>query len=151
MNELHYSKHDFKFYFKVQPFLTLIMFTSFSCRFLVDETPLRIFRNYENRGITFFPKVQRQRIYASLWEADDWATQGGAIKTDWSKAPFTAYYRNFKIDTSPNGIYMTHDLNAYTRKRLYWVQKNYMIYNYCVDWKRFSQNFPPECKHAKFN
>ncbi|PHU07636.1 putative xyloglucan endotransglucosylase/hydrolase protein 25 [Capsicum chinense] len=28
-----------------------------------------------------------------LWNADEWATQGGRVKTDWSLAPFTAYYR----------------------------------------------------------
>lgn len=116
--------------------------------FLVDETPLRVFRNYEDRGITFFPKHQPQRIYASLWNADDWATQGGLVKTDWSKAPFTAYYRNFNIDTSPYGRWRNHDLDANSRRRLRWVQRNYMIYNYCTDWKRFSQAFPPECKHA---
>ncbi|KAL2924025.1 Xyloglucan endotransglucosylase/hydrolase 2 [Bienertia sinuspersici] len=113
------------------------------------RTPLRVFRNYENKGISFFPKHQPQRIYASLWEADDWATQGGAVKTDWSKAPFTAYYRNFNIDNSPNGKWRTHDLDANSRKRMKWVQKNYMIYDYCTDWKRFSQAFPPECKHSK--
>ncbi|XP_021749139.1 xyloglucan endotransglucosylase/hydrolase 2-like [Chenopodium quinoa] len=119
--------------------------------FLVDETPLRVFRNYENHGITFFPKNQAQKIHASLWEADDWATRGGLEKIDWSKAPFVAHYRNFNIDTSPNGAYRNHDLNAQSRRRLRWVQKNYMIYNYCTDWKRFSSSFPPECKHAKFN
>ncbi|KNA08178.1 hypothetical protein SOVF_164960 [Spinacia oleracea] len=119
--------------------------------FLVDETPLRVYRNYENHGIISFPKNQPQKIHASLWNADDWATQGGLVKTDWSKAPFTAYYRNFNIDTSPNGQWRNHDLNANSRRRLRWVQKNYMVYNYCTDWKRFSQSFPPECKHAKFN
>ncbi|CAO2822439.1 unnamed protein product [Amaranthus hypochondriacus] len=119
--------------------------------FLVDNIPLRVFRNYENHGIMFFPKNQRQRIYASLWEADDWATQGGRIKTDWSKAPFKAYYRNFNIDTSDKGAWKTHDLDANSRRRLRWGQNNYMIYDYCSDWKRFSQSFPPECKHAKFN
>jgi len=29
------------------------------------------------------------RIYSSLWNADDWATRGGLVKTDWSQAPFT--------------------------------------------------------------
>ncbi|KAF3682922.1 Xyloglucan endotransglucosylase/hydrolase 2 [Capsicum annuum] len=29
----------------------------------------------------------------ALWNADEWATQGGRVKTDWSLAPFTAYYR----------------------------------------------------------
>ncbi|XP_057547470.1 xyloglucan endotransglucosylase protein 1-like [Amaranthus tricolor] len=119
--------------------------------FLVDNIPLRVFRNYENHGIMFFPKNQRQRIYASLWEADDWATQGGRVKTDWSKAPFKAYYRNFNIDTSDKGAWKTHDLDENSRRRLRWVQKNYMIYDYCSDWKRFSQSFPPECKNSKFN
>ncbi|XP_057536497.1 xyloglucan endotransglucosylase protein 1-like [Amaranthus tricolor] len=114
--------------------------------FKIDQTPIRVFRNYENEGIPFFPKVQPQRIYASLWNADDWATQGGRVKTDWSKAPFSAYYRNFNIDTSINGAWRTHDLDANGRMRLRWVQKNYMIYNYCTDWNRFSQNLPPECK-----
>ncbi|KAK9924082.1 hypothetical protein M0R45_032470 [Rubus argutus] len=27
------------------------------------------------------------RIYSSLWNADDWATQGGRVKTDWTQAP----------------------------------------------------------------
>ncbi|CAL0306324.1 unnamed protein product [Lupinus luteus] len=36
------------------------------------------------------------RIYSCLWNVDDWAKRGGLVKTDWSKAPFTAYYRNFK-------------------------------------------------------
>ncbi|KNA11675.1 hypothetical protein SOVF_133150 [Spinacia oleracea] len=118
--------------------------------FLVDETPLRVFRNYENKGITFFPKSQPQKIHASLWNADDWATQGGLVKTDWSKAPFTAFYRNFNIDTSADGKWRNHDLDANSRSRMEWVQKNYMVYDYCIDWKRFSQAFPPECKHSKF-
>ncbi|KMT15018.1 hypothetical protein BVRB_3g065220 [Beta vulgaris subsp. vulgaris] len=117
--------------------------------FLVDETPIRVFRNYEDRGIIFFPKNQPQRIYASLWNADDWATQGGLVKTDWSKAPFNAYYRNFNIDTSTNGSWKNHDLNENSSKRMRWVQKNYMVYDYCSDWKRFSQAFPPECKHSR--
>ncbi|CAO2831401.1 unnamed protein product [Amaranthus hypochondriacus] len=116
--------------------------------FKIDQTPIRVFRNYENEGIPFFPKVQPQRIYASLWNADDWATQGGRVKTDWSKAPFSAYYRNFNIDTSINGAWRSHDLDANGRMRLRWVQKNYMIYNYCTDWNRFSQNLPPECKKS---
>ena len=33
-----------------------------------------------------------------IWKADDWATQGGLVKTDWSHAPFIASYKDFKID-----------------------------------------------------
>ncbi|KAG5231901.1 brassinosteroid-regulated family protein [Salix suchowensis] len=63
--------------------------------FLVDNIPIRVFKNAESIGVPF-PKSQPMRIYSSLWNADDWATRGGLVKTDWTKAPFTAYYRNFR-------------------------------------------------------
>ncbi|KAK7853068.1 xyloglucan endotransglucosylase/hydrolase 2 [Quercus suber] len=65
--------------------------------FLVDNIPIRVFNNLESIGIPF-PKSQPMRIYSSLWNADDWATRGGLVKTDWTKAPFTASYRNFKAN-----------------------------------------------------
>nr|XP_017245940.1 PREDICTED: LOW QUALITY PROTEIN: xyloglucan endotransglucosylase/hydrolase protein 15-like [Daucus carota subsp. sativus] len=69
--------------------------------FLVDNNPIRVFNNQESIGVPF-PKSQHMRVYASLWNADDWATdQGGRVKTDWTKAPFTAYYRNFNIKGCP--------------------------------------------------
>ncbi|KAM7497781.1 hypothetical protein LguiA_022195 [Lonicera macranthoides] len=43
--------------------------------FLVDNIPIRVFHNSEAIGIPF-PKNQPMRVYASLWNADDWATQG---------------------------------------------------------------------------
>ncbi|KAK4404080.1 Xyloglucan endotransglucosylase/hydrolase 2 [Sesamum angolense] len=126
-------------------------------RFLVDNTPIRVFRNAESVGVPF-PKKQPMRIYSSLWNADDWATRGGLVKTDWSKAPFTAYYRNFNAQTCTGscastssrfsgGEWQRQELDAYSRRRLRWVQKNFMIYNYCTDYKRFPQGFPAECRH----
>ncbi|KAL8512488.1 hypothetical protein ACS0TY_018819 [Phlomoides rotata] len=61
--------------------------------FMVDNSPMRVFNNHEAIGIPF-PKNQAMRVYCSLWNADDWATQGGRVKTDWTKAPFVAFYRN---------------------------------------------------------
>ncbi|KAI3470053.1 hypothetical protein Pfo_026716 [Paulownia fortunei] len=124
--------------------------------FLVDNTPIRVFKNAESIGVPY-PKNQPMRIYSSLWNADDWATRGGLVKTDWSKAPFTAYYRNFNAQTCTgsctssnsrfsNGAWQSQELDAYSRRRLRWVQKNFMIYNYCADYKRFPQGFPPECR-----
>ena len=122
--------------------------------FSVDGTPLREFRNMESMGVAF-PKNQPMRIYSSLWNADDWATQGGRIKTDWSKAPFTASYRNFNADAcvSSNGrsscnsasSWMNQELDATSQRRMQQMQKNYMIYNYCTDTPRFPQGFPKEC------
>ncbi|CBI17801.3 unnamed protein product, partial [Vitis vinifera] len=89
--------------------------------FSVDGTPIREFKNSESIGVPY-PKNQPMRIYSSLWNADDWATRGGLVKTDWSQ-----------------------ELDSTSQERMTWVQKNYMIYNYCTDTKRFPQGLPPEC------
>ncbi|KAI9196886.1 hypothetical protein LWI28_027847 [Acer negundo] len=125
--------------------------------FLVDKIPIRVFKNAESIGVPF-PKKQPMRIYSSLWNADDWATRGGLVKTDWTKAPFTAYYRNFnavpctscwpkyKSSLSLQTNNINDELDANSRRRLRWVQKYFMIYNYCTDLKRFPQGIPSECR-----
>ncbi|CAL9083658.1 unnamed protein product, partial [Musa textilis] len=111
-----------------------------------------------------FPKNQPMRIYSSLWNADDWATRGGLVKTDWNNAPFTASYRNFNADACiwSSGIsscaprnsgsaapaaaaaraWWNQEMDTPSRDRMRWVQKNYMIYHYCTDLKRFPQGLP---------
>lgn len=136
-------------------------------RFSVDGTPIREFKNAESMGVPF-PKNQPMRIYSSLWNADDWATRGGLVKTDWSNAPFTASYRNFNADSacvwssststsscsSSSGAssianpWLSEQLDTTNQERLNWVRKNYMIYDYCKDSKRFPQGLPPECSVA---
>ncbi|XP_061361580.1 probable xyloglucan endotransglucosylase/hydrolase protein 23 [Gastrolobium bilobum] len=133
--------------------------------FSVDGTPIREFKNMESKGVPF-PTSQPMRIYSSLWNADDWATRGGLVKTDWTKAPFTASYRNFNANAcvhssassaspsssctsnsaSSNNAWLSQQLDSTSQDRLLWVQKNYMIYNYCSDTKRFPQGLPTECK-----
>lgn len=129
----------------------------------MDGTPIREFKNLERIGVPF-PKNQAMRIYSSLWNADDWATRGGLIKTDWSKAPFTASYRNFNANnaciwssgksscksSSPTSAssWLSQELDSTGLQRMRWVQKNYMIYNYCTDKKRFPQGLPLECTHS---
>ncbi|XP_022731021.1 xyloglucan endotransglucosylase/hydrolase protein 22-like [Durio zibethinus] len=130
--------------------------------FSVDGRPIREFKNMESIGVPF-PKNQPMRIYSSLWNADDWATRGGLVKTDWTQAPFTASYRNFNADAcvwsngasscksntpssaSANNAWFSQEMDSTSQQRLQWVQKNYMIYNYCTDAKRFPQGLPPEC------
>ncbi|URE09174.1 Xyloglucan endotransglucosylase hydrolase protein [Musa troglodytarum] len=122
----------------------------------VDGTPIREFRNRESVGVPY-PKSQAMRVYSSLWDAEDWATRGGLVKTDWSQAPFTAAFRNYNANGCvwPSGAsscssgstnsWMWEELDATSLKKLRWVQKNYMTYNYCTDVKRFPQGLPPEC------
>ncbi|CBI17804.3 unnamed protein product, partial [Vitis vinifera] len=112
--------------------------------FSVDGTPIREFKNSESIGVPYL-KNQPMRIYSSLWNADDWATRGGLIKTDWTQAPFTASYRNFNADACICTDWYSQELDSTSQERMKWVQKNYMIYNYCTDTKRFPQGLPPEC------
>ncbi|GLT80391.1 hypothetical protein SLA2020_518320 [Shorea laevis] len=130
--------------------------------FSVDGAPIREFKNMESRGVPV-PISQPMRIYSSLWNADDWATRGGLVKTDWTQAPFTASYRNFNANAcvwsngasscnsnsqssaSGNNAWLSQELDSTSQKRLKWVQKNYMIYNYCTDSERFPQGLPLEC------
>lgn len=127
-----------------------------TCRFSVDGIPIRDFKNHEANGIPF-PKDQPMRMYSSLWDAEDWATRGGLVKTDWTQAPFTASYRGFNADAcvwssgtsncgsaSSSGWY-NQELNSAGQEKMKEVQQKYMIYNYCNDVKRFPQGLPPEC------
>lgn len=115
--------------------------------------PLREFKNLEKIGVPF-PKQQPMRLYSSIWNADEWATRGGMIKTDWSQSPFTATYRGFDVDAcvvsgrggeANSRPWQSEMLDQYGEDKLKWVQENYMIYNYCSDASRFPQGLPPEC------
>ncbi|KMZ72240.1 xyloglucan endotransglycosylase, family GH16 [Zostera marina] len=121
--------------------------------FYVDATPIRQFRNNEKNGVPY-PNKQPMKIYSSIWDAEDWATRGGIVKTDWTNAPFIASYRNFNADACvrSSGVskcnttgWLTQQLDSANQKRMKWVQKNFMIYNYCTDFKRFPQGLPTEC------
>ncbi|XP_020266753.1 probable xyloglucan endotransglucosylase/hydrolase protein 23 [Asparagus officinalis] len=112
--------------------------------FSVDGIPIRDFKNLESRGVAF-PNNQ---------------------PTDWTKAPFTASYRNFNANAcvwssgtstcsstkpasaSATNAWLNEELDSTRRERMRWVQENYMIYNYCTDKKRFPQGLPPECSVA---
>ncbi|XP_074286388.1 putative xyloglucan endotransglucosylase/hydrolase protein 23 [Silene latifolia] len=131
--------------------------------FSVDGIPIREFKNMESKGVSF-PKDQPMRVYSSLWNADDWATQGGRVKADWSQAPFTASFKAYKAEacvwasgtsscgsvpsaTSGSG-WLNQELDSASVERMNWVHKNYMIYNYCADVQRFPQGLPAECANT---
>ncbi|KMT03680.1 hypothetical protein BVRB_8g190170 [Beta vulgaris subsp. vulgaris] len=132
-----------------------ILWNPLNIIFYVDGTPIREFKNLESKGMSY-PKSQPMWVYSSLWDAEDWATRGGIVKTDWTQAPFIASYRNYNAQActwSPSSSssscssssWLNQALDTSEQRRIEWVQKNYMIYNYCSDSKRFPQGFPPEC------
>lgn len=114
----------------------------------MDGTPIRELRNHADKGVAY-PSWQPMRVHGSLWDAEDWATQGGQVKTDWSQAPFVAQYRNFTaVSTAAAGggygqEYVMMDAAAQEAMRR--ARESYMTYDYCADGRRFPQGAPPEC------
>ncbi|CAL9185535.1 unnamed protein product [Musa hybrid cultivar] len=137
--------------------------------FLVDDTPIRVFSNHEDRGVAF-PRDQPMGVYSSIWNADDWATEGGRVKTDWSHAPFVATFRGLRIDGcewapeagapaelrrcggsgwGKEGRYWWKEkameaLSVHQSHQLIWARANHLVYDYCNDPGRFATH-PPEC------
>ncbi|KAG9146353.1 hypothetical protein Leryth_018406 [Lithospermum erythrorhizon] len=125
--------------------------------FSIDEVPIREFKNLGQHGVQF-PNNQPMKLYSSIWDADQWATRGGLIKTDWSQAPFTSSYKNFNASNDGCAVglgntscesWMSQKLDPFGEEKLKWVKKNYMIYNYCTDINRFPQGLPPECNEEQ--
>ncbi|KAJ1698003.1 hypothetical protein LUZ63_006515 [Rhynchospora breviuscula] len=125
--------------------------------FLVDDVPLRVFRNRLEDGVGF-PHDQPMRVYCSLWDAEEWATEGGRVKTDWTLVPFTAYYKGFDTDacypaydyskcqwSSAWSPWYNQELDNGQIWNLKWVNDNLKIYDYCEDTKRFPDGLPKEC------
>lgn len=127
-----------------------------TCRFWVDDTPIREF--IRNETATPYPNHQPMKVFASIWDGDSWATEGGRIKIDWTAAPFVATYSNYTFNACPCANTTTaiaacqnsrfakttaasrtltgHRLNQMKRVKATWVK-----YNYC--W--FSNN--TECTY----
>ncbi|XP_073525476.1 uncharacterized protein [Phyllobates terribilis] len=132
--------------------------------FSIDGTAIRRFKNQESIGVPF-PNSKPMRIFASLWNADDWATQGGRVKTDWEKAPFMATYGAYTLkgckwtkgksscttstattaSSSSSNVWMDEEMDSSSQDKINWVEANHMIYDYCKDTNRFPEGVPPEC------
>lgn len=79
----------------------------------------------ESKGIAF-PNNQTMRLYASIWDGEDWATQGGGIKTNWTAAPFTASFKNFKGDAciwSSTKSASSRKPNSYSKPKFKWLSQ----------------------------
>ncbi|XBJ04846.1 xyloglucan endotransglucosylase/hydrolase protein 9-like isoform X2 [Triticum dicoccoides] len=160
--------------------------------FLVDDTPIRVYDNknasatkpkghhrHPNNATTAatqtasaFPSPQPMAVYSSIWNADDWATRGGLVKTDWSHAPFVATFRDVRVEGcawaanasdsdagevarcsgsswGKEGRYWwkekdMQELSVHQSHQLVWARAHHLVYDYCVDTDRFPVQ-PPEC------
>lgn len=130
------------------------------CSFKVDRVVIRSFPNNEVNGQPF-PNNQPMGIYSSMWDGSQWATEGGAVKLNWTSAPFIATYSNFALNGCPVSGASTiqtckastyaapgpaqQTLSRHQINQMKWVKKYHVKYNYCTDKKRYPVP-PPECK-----
>lgn len=113
-------------------------------------------------GIPYLNK-QPMHILSSIWNGEDWATEGGRIKIDWTYAPFISRFRQFRprackwnapisfaecTSTSAGKYWWNYPIfSTLNETQMQRVREEYMTYDYCKDTKRFSRNMPIECAH----
>ncbi|GAB2303325.1 Probable xyloglucan endotransglucosylase/hydrolase protein 32 [Dionaea muscipula] len=119
--------------------------------FLVDDMPIR---RYTRKDAATFP-LRPMWVYGSIWDASSWATEDGRYKADYKYQPFVAQFTNFKasgcsayaspwcrpFSVSP---YRSGGLTKRQFWSMRWVQKRFMVYNYCEDPIR-DHSLTPEC------
>ncbi|KAI9400435.1 hypothetical protein POPTR_002G244200v4 [Populus trichocarpa] len=136
-----------------------ILWNQYQIVFYVDDTPIRVFKNHTNIGVSY--PSQPMQIEASLWNGESWATDGGHTKINWSHAPFQAHFQGFDINgcsdhqRQPN-VQPCYSTSYWWNTRKYWtldsarqrayenVRKKYLTYDYCSDRPRYPTP-PPEC------
>ncbi|KAL8152856.1 hypothetical protein V2J09_010616 [Rumex salicifolius] len=119
--------------------------------FLVDDIPIR---RYQKKSAATFP-MRPMWIYGSIWDASSWATEDGKYKADYRYQPFVGQYKNFKlsgcsayaplwcrpVSVSPYG---SGGLSRQQFWAMRWVQRRFLIYDYCKDSSR-DHSLTPEC------
>ncbi|KAH7302127.1 hypothetical protein KP509_23G057800 [Ceratopteris richardii] len=129
--------------------------------FLVDGVPIRVFPNIEKEEGVPYLHNQSMKVFATIWDGDSWATEGGRVKINWENAPFVASYRDFSADSCSETSTMSANDCATTKwwsqlayqaldvgqlDKLKWIQSNMTVYNYCTDVGRYNVT-PPECRY----
>ncbi|KAE8123868.1 hypothetical protein FH972_018788 [Carpinus fangiana] len=128
--------------------------------FYVDDIPIRVFKNNTKIGLSY--PSQPMQVEGSLWNGEGWASDGR--KTDWSQAPFKAYFQRFNVDGC---VLQTFNTTQCYSSTFWWnseklqtldeqeqrdyerVTKQYMSYDYCSDRSRYPQT-PPECQSNQY-
>ena len=140
-------------------------------------------------------------LYATIWDASSWATEGGRYKINYTYGPFVASYKDFVLhgcrqqaddeeedsldgdeqveqdqeqqeeeeeeeeddddyqidykkprflcsigNDSSSYPFSNPFLTSEDETGLHWVRQNYMVYDYCVDSRRYPQPLP-ECNN----
>ncbi|KAL6524737.1 putative xyloglucan endotransglucosylase/hydrolase protein 30 [Orobanche minor] len=128
--------------------------------FYVDKIPIReVIRNADMRGD--YPS-KPMSVYATIWDASTWATNGGKEKVKYEYEPFVAEFKDLVLNgcivdpseqilssncTDSISELIAKDYATITpelRELMKLFRKKYMYYSYCYDTLRYPVP-PPEC------
>ncbi|KAK5777405.1 probable xyloglucan endotransglucosylase/hydrolase protein 30 [Gossypium arboreum] len=149
-----------------------ILWTAKNIIFYVDEVPIREVVRSDEMGGDYPTKPMS--IYATIWDASSWATNGGKIKVNYDYAPFTADFKELVLEGCPmdpiqeypdfttckekDAWLETRNFAVLTPKRRSAMRKfrqHYMYYSCCYDVWRYPVKLP-DCvidpiEKARFN
>lgn len=140
-----------------------ILWTPHQILFMVDSIPIRRFPRVKSLGVTYPSKPMS--VYATIWDASAWATDGGRYKANYSYEPFLSTYTHFiTIGCSSTNdddmrycsqgfldCFISPKMNKEQIRAMEVVRKNYMTYDYCQDLQRYPKGTMPECSVNDFH
>lgn len=132
------------------------MFLFCLCRFYVDNVPIREIKRTESMGGDFPSKPMT--LYATIWDASDWATNGGKYRVNYKYAPYVAKFSDLvlhgcavdpiehaaKCDKSQSSGAVPSGVTTSQRIKMENFRKKHMTYSYCYDKTRYKAP-PSEC------
>ncbi|CAI9769398.1 unnamed protein product [Fraxinus pennsylvanica] len=138
-----------------------ILWTTNIIIFYIDDVPIREMVRNDEMGADFPSKPMG--LYATIWDASDWATSGGKYKVNYKYAPFVAEFTDLALHGCPadplqevvtpdcvsreDGQLASDDYASITPKQRNAMKRfrgKYMYYSYCYDTIRYPVP-PPEC------
>lgn len=130
------------------------------CRFYIDEIPIREVQRSEEMGGDYPSKPMS--LYATIWDASNWATSGGKYKVNYKYAPFVSEFKDLVLDGCWADPIQETSTGACSERRakleardyatviparrraMRRFRERYMYYSYCYDTLRYPVP-PPEC------
>lgn len=127
----------------------------------MDDVPIREIVRSDEMGADFPSKPMS--LYATIWDASNWATSGGRYKVNYKYAPFVSEFKDLVLEgctvdpiqqvpaeatcSEKNAKLESADFAVITprqRKAMRRFREKFMYYSYCYDIWRYAVP-PPEC------
>ncbi|KAL2343540.1 hypothetical protein Fmac_004825 [Flemingia macrophylla] len=130
-----------------------IVWTDSQIIFYVDNVPIREVTRTESMGGDFPSKPMT--LYATIWDASDWATNGGKYRVNYKYAPYVAEFSDLvlhgcavdpieHVAKCDNAEAIPSGVTPAQRMKMESFRKKHMTYSYCYDKVRYKVP-PSEC------